>query len=117
MTNDFDRTQVERTRYAVIAATIASFAGEMTEDGTVGGFLDPHLAVQVLIEVLTAMMAKSGEFAARKDRREFAEVVRKRVLIAFDAFIDQPGLLDSVFEPVDPRNPSAGLPGMPGPVQ
>ena len=117
MSDTFDRAQVDRTRYAVIAATVASFAGEMAEDGTVGGFLDPDLAVQVYCEVMAALMAKSGEYAARKDRREFAEDVRKRTLVAMDAFADQPGVLDSVFEPVDPHNPPAGLPGVRGTVQ
>lgn len=103
-----DPVQLSRTRYAVIAATIASFAGERAEDGTVGGFLDPVTTVQAMCEVMAGIMAKSGEYAERKHRREFADEVRKRTLTALDTFVDQPELLDEVFEPVDPYHPPAG---------
>lgn len=103
---------IDRTRYAVICAVIAAAGGEVEPTtGHVGGYISPTVADDALCQALAALAARSGDFEARKDRREYADDMRRKILQALDLFVSDPSLMHKMFEDYDPRNPPEGALG------
>lgn len=110
--SEIDLKAIDRTRYAVICAVIAAAGGEVDPaTGKVGGYISPNVADDALCQALAALAARSGEFDARKDRREYADDMRKRILQALDLFVTDPSVMNQMFEDYDPLNPPLGALG------